>query len=201
MNSSDAVSETNEPEVPSEIPDAVTSLMETLAPSAARGVGSGNFAIASGVISLFRGVQSFRKGDRKRGLLRVGVGLFWVGVALAQRRRKKKKSSGSNASQVADTGSNLEDAVEPGERETDHATGSEVVNTTDADIEESDTAPEVETKTEIDRDAEDVDQRDVAETDEVESVAETDTETADDESEDDEIRGDASEEDETESSE
>lgn len=216
MNSSDAVSETNDAEATSEIPSAVTSVMETLAPSAARGVGSSNFAVASGVISLFRAVQSFRKGDRKRGLLRAGVGLFWVGVALAQRRRKKK-SSASTASQVADTGPDLEGAVEPGERETEHATGSEVVNTTDADIEESNTTPEVGTSAEIGREAaEDVDQRDVMGSDEVEAVGEsgeadeteevesesgnetgesgTDTETADDE-----IRGDASEEAENES--
>jgi hypothetical protein len=192
MNSSDAVSEMTDAERDSEIPSAVTSVMETLAPSAARGVKSSNFAAVSSAVSLYRAFKSFRKGDRKRGLLRAGVGLFWVGVVLAQRRRKKR-SAGSDASNVTDAGSDLEDAIDPGERETDHATGSEVVNTTDADIDESDTAPEVETSAEIGREAsEDVDQRDVMGSDEVEAVSESDeddetavgemgTETADDE--------------------
>lgn len=174
MNSTDAVSETSDAGTGRKISSRVTSAMETLAPSVARHVGSGNFAAASGAVSLFRAVRSFRKGDRKRGLLRAAVGLFWVGVALAQRRRGKEPS-GSELSRVADTGPDIEEAVEPGERETEHATGTGVVNTTDADIEESDTAPEAESPGESDLDATDadIDQRDVVGRSEAENAGES----------------------------
>jgi hypothetical protein len=166
MSGTDAVSEALGEENDSAIPDGVTSLMETLAPSVADRFGSGNFATVAGGVSLFRAYRSYRKGRRKRALLRGAVGLFWVAVAVAQRRGRS--DSGPGPSEVANTSPDLEEAVEPGERDTDHATGSEVVNTTDADIEESDTAPE------LDSDASDadVDQRDVVGTDEVETAIE-----------------------------
>ena len=167
MSGTNAVSEALGEENDSAIPDGVTSLMETLAPSVADRFGSGNFATVAGGVSLFRAYRSYRKGRRKRALLRAVVGLFWVGVAIAG-RRGRSSTGGTAMSDVASTSPDVEGAVDPGERETDHATGSEVVNTTDADIEESDTAPE------LDSDASEVnvDQRDVAGTDEVESASE-----------------------------
>jgi hypothetical protein len=149
----------------SAIPNAVTSAMEALAPSVANRFGSENFAVVAGGVSLFRAYRSYQRGDRKRALLRAVVGLFWVGVVLAQ-RRGRSDGSGPGLSDVAGTSPDVEEAVEPGERETDHATGEEVVNTTDADIEESDTAPELDS----DATEADVDQRDVAGTDAVEAA-------------------------------
>lgn len=177
MSGSDAVSEAMGGErSDSAIPDAVTSAMEALAPSVASRFGSGNFAVVAGGVSLFRAVRSYRKGKRKRALLRAVVGLFWVGVAVAQRRGRSGSNLGESdgsdpgLSEVARGSSDVTDAVEPGERDTDHATGEEVVNTTDADVEESDTAPELDGDP---ADA-DVDQRDVTGTDAVETTSETD---------------------------
>jgi hypothetical protein len=149
----------------SRIPSGVTSAMETLAPPVADRFGSGNFAVVAGGVSLFRAYRSYRKGKRKRALLRAVVGLFWVGVVLAK-RRGRSDSGGPDVSDVAGTSPDVEEAVEPGEHDTDHATGEEVVNTTDADIEESDTAPELDS----DASEADVDQRDVAGTDAVEAA-------------------------------
>lgn len=153
------------------------SLAEQVAPSLGDHARSGNLAVASGVVSLVRGGRTLLRGDRKRGLAQALVGLLLVGLALAQRRRK----GGPEMSDVVDTGPDIESAVEPGERETDHATGESVVDTKSADIEESDTAPEVES----DAARGDVDQRGVAGTDDLESV-ESDGRTADSDDETDE---------------
>ncbi|UPV73254.1 hypothetical protein M0R89_11940 [Halorussus limi] len=177
MSSSDAVTETLD-EGTNGLAGRLGSLAETVGPQLARHAESGNLAAASGVVSLVRAGQSFLKGDRKRGVLQALGGLFWVGVALAQRRSGGSGGPGasderreSDLTEVADTSPDVEDAVEPGGRDADHATGESVVDTTDADIEESDTAPEVET------DADDVDQRDVTGATDVEDAVEGETET------------------------
>ncbi|WP_435179581.1 hypothetical protein [Halorussus sp. AFM4] len=183
MSSSDAVSETLD-QGSNGVAQRVGSLAGTVAPKLAGHAESGNLAAASGVVSLVRAGRTFLRGDRKRGLLQALAGLFWVGVALAQRRSGGAGggSGGSrpDASEVADTSPDVEDAVEPGGHETDHATGEDVVDTTDADIDEADTAPEVDESAEVAADVADadVDQRDVAEGTDVEDVAESDDEAA-----------------------
>lgn len=170
MSSSDAINETFDGG--GGIADRLGSLAETVGPAVVRQVESGNLAAASGVVSLLRAGRSFLHGDRKRGVLRLLGGLFWVGVALAQRRSGGGGTSPSadELSDVAGTSTDVEEAVDPGGRETDHATGEDVVDTTDADIEESDTAPEVESTSDVESDAT-VDQREVTETTDVEDVA------------------------------
>ena len=175
MSSTDAVSETLD-ETGSGTVDRATSLFESLAPKLARHAESGNLAAASGAVSLVRAGRTFLKGNRKRGVAQALVGLFWVGVALAQRRSDGPgPHSGDELSEVVDTSPDVEGAVEPGGRETDHATGEEVVDTTDADVEETDTAPEEGVSPEVESEVEngDTDQRDVVETAEVEDAAET----------------------------
>ena len=175
MNPSDVATEATE-RIGATDDNRIRTMANRLQPQLARHARSGNLAAASGVVSLVRAARTFLKGNRKRGLLRAVSGLFWVGVALTQ-RRSESGSSGSELSNVADTGPDLE-GVETGERDADHATGDSVVNTTTADIEESDTAPEVQS----DVDAENVDQRDVVGTDEV-SEAESEADAAPDEAE------------------
>jgi hypothetical protein len=169
MTENETVSGASDKKADSAVPSGLTSVMESLAPPVADRFGSGNFGLVAGGVSLFRAIRSYRKGDRKRALLRGVVGLFWVGIVLA-RRRGRSDGSGLTASEVADTSPNIEGAVEPGRRDTDHATGENVVNTTDADIEESDTVPELDG----DPTEGDVDQRDVTGTNAVETAAESD---------------------------
>jgi hypothetical protein len=187
MSSSEAVTETLD-EGGNGIAERVGALFEVFGPTLGRHAGSGNLAVASGVVSLVRAGRTFLKGNRKRGVLQALGGLFWIGVALAQ-RRSARSSSGetgrdwdetaeSDLTEVADSSPDVTDAVEPGGRDTDHATGEDVVNTTDADIEESDTAPEIES--DVDGD---VDQRDVAgsgDLGDVESESESDQATESD---------------------
>lgn len=137
---------------------------------------SGNLAVASGVTSLVRAGRSLLRGDRKRGLAQALVGLLLVGVAVAQRRR----GGGTRMSDVVRSSPDIEGAVEPGERETDHATGESVVDTKSADIDrsdiaESDATPESETGAETG----DVDQRDVVETGTVDAAEDDETAEAD----------------------
>ncbi|WP_137283313.1 hypothetical protein [Halorussus salinisoli] len=186
MSSSDAITETLA-EGGNGFADRVGSL-ETVGAKLARHAGSGNLAAVSGVVSLVRAGRTFLKGNRKRGVLQALGGLFWIGVAVAQRRSgesggSSERRSNSDLSEVADTSPDVEEAVEPGGRESDHATGEEVVDTTDADVEESDTAPEVGTSADLDTDPDDgdVDQRDVTGSTDVGDDAETDGRTADDE--------------------
>ncbi|NEU59253.1 hypothetical protein [Halorussus sp. MSC15.2] len=185
MSSSNAASETAD-RSGNDLAGRVSTLAETVGPKLARHAGSGNLAAASGVVSLLRAARTFLKGNRKRGVRQLLGGLFWVGVSLAQRRsggsgdsdgpgRSRERRSGTDVSEVADISPDVEDAVEPGGHETDHATGESVVDTTDADIEESDTAPEVGASPDVagDVDDEDVNQRDVAESAPIEDAAET----------------------------
>jgi hypothetical protein len=182
MSASDAVTETFD-EAQNGFTGKLESLAGTLGPTLARQAGSGNLAAASGVVSMLRGVRTVLKGDRKRGVLQALGGLFWLGVALAQRRSGgggrsgRSSSSADELSEVADTSPDVEEAVEPGDRDGDHATGAEVVNTTDADIAESDTAPEVES----DVDAADVNPRDVADSTDAADAVEGDTSAGDSE--------------------
>lgn len=173
MSSSDAVTD----RIDERTDGLASSLSESLGPKVARHAQSGNLAAASGAVSLARAGRTFLKGNRKRGLLQAAVGLVWVGVALAQQRtashRRTGGHSGAEMAEVVGTSPNVEDAVEPGTRGTEQATGEEVVDTSNVDVEESDTAPEVGASPEIEREIadEDVDQRDVVGTDEVESAA------------------------------
>lgn len=191
MSASDAVTETFDEEQ-SGLTGKLASLAETLGPTLARQAESGNLAAASGVVSLVRAGRTFLKGDRKRGVLQALGGLFWLGVALAQRRSdssggvstSSRSPSGDDLSEVADTSPDVADAVEPGDRDADHATGEGVVDTTEADIEETDTAPEVES----DVDTDDVDPRDVTDSTDLadavegdQSAGETETEAQADE--------------------
>lgn len=178
MSSTDAVSETFDAEDGQGFVDRAAALFETFGPHLDRHARSGNLAAASGVVSLARAGRTFLKGDRKRGLVRLLAGLFWVGVALAQRRGDSGESrSDSAASEVVDTSPDIEDVETGGSDREDHATGNEVVDTTDADIDESDTAPEESAEVEREVEDADVDQSDVVETAEVEDVAETGAET------------------------
>lgn len=172
MSSVDAVTE----KVDERTDGLAGSPVESLARTVARHARSGNLAAASGAVSLVRAGRTFLKGNRKRALLQAAVGLFWVGVALAQRRAggrsESEASSTTEISEVADTSPDVEDAVDPGDRDTDHATGEEVVDTTDADV-PSDDSSEVGVSSDV---AEEVaggqaDQRDVVGTDEIESAA------------------------------
>ncbi|UPV99282.1 MSCRAMM family adhesin SdrC [Halorussus gelatinilyticus] len=201
MSSSDAVTETLD-EGSNGFAARLGSLAESVGPALARQAESGNLAAASGVVSLVRAGRTFLRGDRKRGVVQALAGLFWVGVALAQRRSGGFGATGesgtttgrdeSDLSEVATTSPDVEDAVEPGERDADHATGEEVVNTTDADVEESDTAPEIES----DADAADVDQRDVTDVSDAVDDDDEHESDADDgsESKSDESTGDAEDE-------
>lgn len=179
MSSSDAVSETLD-QGSNGVAQRAGSLAGSVAPRLARHAESGGLAAASGVVSLVRAGRTFLRGDRKRGLLQALAGLFWVGVALAQRRSGGagggQGGARTDVSEVADTSPDVEDAVEPGGHDTDHATGEDVVDTTDADIDEADTAPEVDESGDVARDVADadVDQRDVAGGTDVEDVAESD---------------------------
>lgn len=194
MSSVDTVTE----EVDERTDGLAGSLAESLAPTVARHARSGNLAAASGAVSLVRAGRTFLKGDRKRGLMQAAAGLFWVGVALAQRRAggdaesapsgTTESSEGGDASEVTDTSPDIEDAVEPGDHGTDHATGEEVVDTTDADIEASDTESESGVSPSVE--SEDVDQRDVAGTDEIESAESSDGEEADAETADEDAETD-----------
>jgi hypothetical protein len=178
MSSSDAVTETLD-EGGNGIAGRVGSLAKPLGPALAKHAQSGNLAAASGVVSLVRAGRTFLKGNRKRGILQALGGLFWVGVALAQRRSGRGSTAGatrggpsdSDFADVADTSPDIEGIGTEG-TDTDHATGEEVVDTTDADIEESDTAPEVESDAEGD-----VDQRDVMESGDLEDVDDEDSDS------------------------
>ncbi|MFC4549207.1 MULTISPECIES: hypothetical protein [Halorussus] len=167
MNPTDVASDATESIDAEKAKGRAARLLSALEPRVTRHSKSGTLTAATGVVSLLRAGRTFLKGNRKRGLLQALAGLFWVGVAVAQ-RRGNSGPSGTEMSDVVDTGPDYEN-VESRERDTDHATGEEVVDTTDADIDESDTAPEVDS----DVDAEDVDQRDVADTDEVETAADS----------------------------
>lgn len=185
MSSGETVSDSGA-EGSRDVAGRVKSLAKPLLPGLSRQAESGNLAAASGVVSLVRAARTFRKGNRKRGALQALGGLFWVGVAFAQRQFGGSRSpggsggpgrshSGDELSEVVGTSPDVDEAVEPGGRETDHATGEEVVNTTDADIDETDTAPEEDLSPGVEREVEgdETDQRDVAERAEVENVTET----------------------------
>ncbi|WP_162224142.1 hypothetical protein [Halorussus salinus] len=181
MSSSDATTETRDAGS-NGFAGLLGSLADEAGPRLARQAESGNLAAASGVVSLVAAGRAFLNGERKRGVVQAVAGLFWVGVALAQRRTDESGGADtatgpgeSDLSAVASSSPDVGEAVEPGERDADHATGEEVVDTTDADIEETDTAPEVQRDT----DTGDVDQRDVTDsTDAADAVEETDAEDA-----------------------
>ena len=174
MSTSDAATETGE--VGSNgFAGLVGSVAETVGPTLARQAESGNLAAASGVVSLVRAGRTFLKGNRKRGVVQALAGLFWIGVALAQRRSEETGTSDtatqqgeSDPTEVVSSSPEVGDAVEPDARDADHATGEAVVDTTDADIEETDTAPSVESDAEVG----DVDQRDVADSTDAADAAE-----------------------------
>lgn len=171
--------------------DSVRSLFERLGPHADRHARSGNLAAASGVVSLLRAVRTLRKGDRKRGIVQAASGLFWLGVATTQ-RRSGSRSGDVDQSDVAATSVELDD-VDAGTSDTDHRTGDEVVDTTDADLDETDTKPELDS----DVDDADVDQTDVVDGGDVESVSEeTDDEADEQETATDEETDEADEQDE-----
>jgi hypothetical protein len=185
VSTSDAATETGE--VGSNgFAGLVGSVAETVGPTLARQAESGNLAAASGVVSLVRAGRTFLKGNRKRGVVQALAGLFWIGVALAQRRSEETGTSDtatqrdeSDPAAVVSSSPSVEEAVEPSDRDADHATGEAVVDTTDADIEETDTAPAVESDAEVG----DVDQRDVTDsTDVADAAEESDTEDAAEES-------------------
>ena len=192
MNTNDTVSEVAQrldAQDPEELPEPASSALRRIQPYLSDSAESGNLAVVTGVVSLVRAVRSYRKGKRKRAILRALGGLVWIGIALAQRRRSGggkganlggggEGTSDVEQSNVADTGPDLDD-VETTEGTTGgEATGEEVVDTTDADIDESDTAPELDS----DVDAEDFDQSDVVGTDEVEEMADGEETSEDDES-------------------
>lgn len=168
------LADTIEEQDPEELPEPASSLVERVQSVLGEDGRSANFAILTGAVSLVRGVRAYRKGRRKRAAFRVLSGLFWIGLALAQRRRNSESSV--DHADVADTGPDLDDVETGTEFGGEPATGGEVVDTTPADIDETDTAPELDS----DVDAEDVDQSDVAGTDEIdgmESGGETDETT------------------------
>ncbi|PSP54354.1 hypothetical protein BRC82_10590 [Halobacteriales archaeon QS_1_67_19] len=174
-----------------ELPDRLDPVVETAAPALSDHARSGNLAVVTGVVSLLRAGRTFLRGDRKRGAKRALIGIALLGLAVAQRRRGSAKP---DLSDVADTGPDVESAVDPDDRETDRATGEDVVDTTDADVEESDTAPELDSDVE----SQDVDQRDVAGSSD---IAESTDDEADSESDADEARAEsADDEDDTETS-
>lgn len=171
-NAASAIADRLDEQDPDELPEPAASALRRVQPYVSADGRTATLAAVTGIVSLLRAARTLRRGDRKRGLLQALGGLFWVGIALAQR----PTPSTVDQRDVADTGPDIE-RVDTDGSDGEHATGSDVVDTTDADIDESDTAPEV------DADAADVDQRDVVETDEVESVADDEGERADTEPE------------------
>jgi len=146
VSSSDAATETVD-EAQNGFAGRLRSVAEEAGPTLARQAESGNLAVASGVVSLVAAGRAFLTGERKRGVVQALAGLFWVGVALAQRRADESggadtatRPGESDLSAVASSSPDVEEAVEPDARDTDHATGEEVVDTTDADIEGGDEA-------------------------------------------------------------
>lgn len=173
MNTNDtvsAVAQRLDDQDPDELPEPASSALRRIQPYISDSARSGNLAVVTGVVSLVRAVRTFRKGDRKRAMLRALGGLVWIGIALSQRRRSGGKGGGGTGeveqSDVADTGPDLDDLETTQEYGGEPATGEEVVDTTPADIDESDTAPELDS----DVDAEEFDQSDVVGNDEIEGM-------------------------------
>jgi len=173
-NAASAIADRLDEQDPDELPDPAGSALRRVQPYVSADGRTATLAAVTGIVSLFRAARTLRRGERKRGLLQALGGLFWLALALAQR----PTPSTVDRTDVADTGPDIE-RVETDDPDDEHATGSDVVDTTDADLDESDTAPEV------DGDAADVDQRDVVDTDEVESVADDEAERAETEPESD----------------
>lgn len=168
MNPNDTASEVAErldAQDPDELPEPAASAVERIQPYLSDGARSGNLAVVTGVVSLVRAGRTFLKGNRKRGLMQALGGLFWIGIALAQ-RRVGGGGGGVEQSDVADTGPDLDDVERSQEYGGEPATGEEVVDTTSADIDEADTAPELDS----DVDAEEFDQSDVVGSDEIEEM-------------------------------
>lgn len=177
MNATDtasAIAERLDEQDPDELPDPAGSALKRLQPYLSDDGRTATLAAVTGVVSLLRAARTLYGGDRRRGLVQALGGLFWLGLAFVQRSRQSEVDQ----TDVADTSPDIESAA-TGDSDGEHATGADVVDTTDADIEESDTAPEVDS----DVDADDVDQRDVVETDDVESAAEGEAESNGDEAE------------------
>jgi hypothetical protein len=162
-NAASAIADRLDEQDPDELPDPAGSALRRVQPYVSDDGRTAMLAAVTAVVSLLRAARTLRRGDRKRGLLQALGALFWVGLALAQR----PMPSTVDQTDVADTAPDIE-GVETDDPDGEHATGATVVDTTDAAIDESNTAPEV------DGDAPDVDQRDVVDTDEVESVADHD---------------------------
>jgi len=162
-NAASAIADRLDEQDPDELPDPAGSALRRVQPYVSDDGRTATLAAVTAVVSLLRAARTLRRGDRKRGLLQALGALFWVGLALAQR----PTPSTVDQTDVADTAPDIE-GVETDDPDGEHATGAAVVDTTDAAIDEPNTAPEV------DGDAPDVDQRDVVDTDEVESVADDD---------------------------
>lgn len=135
---------------PEELPEPASSLVERVQDALSEDGRSANLAIATGAVSLVRAVRAYRKGRRKRAALRALGGAFWIGLALVQRRRSK--GSDVDSSEVADTSPDLDDVETGTQFGGEPATGGEVVDTTAADLDESDTAPELDSDVDAESD-------------------------------------------------
>ncbi|MFC7080989.1 hypothetical protein [Halorussus caseinilyticus] len=174
MSSSDAVTETLD-EGSNGVADRAGSLAETVGPKLARHAESGNLAAASGVVSLVRAGRTFLKGERKRGALQALGGLFWIGVALAQRRSggAGERRRESDLAEVADTPPDVDprdvtgsadvgDATE--DDRTEAATGTVAADGADAESDRADAADsEVDDETAAEDDPADADEPTTAE--------------------------------------
>lgn len=129
---------------------------------------SGSLSAASGGITLLRAVQALRRGDRRRAGIRFLAAAFWIGVAVFQRRSGGNESGGlGSVGDDVDQRSVADTSPDIGSIESDTATDgpdadgdpSDVVDTTSADLDESNTATEFDGG-----DANDIDERDVVDT-------------------------------------
>lgn len=133
---------------------ALTSARAALESGVPAGIGGG--------ASLLRGVRALRRGDRRRGFVRLGLGGLLGAVALAQRRSSGERDrTGVDQTDVANTGPDiggLEGRDSSGDR---HASGDAARRVVDSsvDIEDADSSPELDS----DVDASTVDRTDVVE--------------------------------------
>ena len=133
-----------------------------------RGARSGALAAASGGVMAVRALNALRQRKWKRAGVRLLATGFWFGVAAFQRRSGGSDGSGPGGvdvdqRDVANTSPDIEDVATDADEGTgteSHGDPSKVVDTMSADIDESDTATELDS----DVDASDVEQRDVVET-------------------------------------
>ncbi|ESP87439.1 hypothetical protein [Candidatus Halobonum tyrrellensis] len=154
-----------------------------------RGAKSGAFAAASGGITLVRAMNALRKRQWKRAGVRLLAAGFWFGVAAVQRRMSSGGSDDLGPSadvdqrEVVDTSPDLGDVATDADEGTgteSHGDPSDVVDPMSTDIDESDTATELDS----DVDPSDVEERDVASTGvDAEDAAEATDDEADDERE------------------